>query len=309
MKNRLLNYFCFVFFVFFIIYFFGLMNYDKSTNPDILNYIANFNNANWSYDIGFEYYQHILRDVLGFDFNLFWLTSLALMAVLYILVCGTQLPQVPFAMINFFFLAETFGTQVRYFIATLFFVFCLKYFKRLHLWCGLAIASIFHYGLVLLASNYVATHVIKNKTALVKKKTMFVFASIFIFYFLSTIIVQVLLPYTRFSYYAGSFYMESKSLSSLVYIFLSFSFLYFVFIKKYKEHNDIFIFSLLLLYVVLCTSAIAVLSGRLFLVYLILEPLVAMYIFGKSRQLYFVFLALCLFKTIPLLGEFYVNNF
>ncbi|MGE6268828.1 hypothetical protein ACLH0O_17645, partial [Aeromonas media] len=197
MKNRLLNYFCFVFFVFFIIYFFGLMNYDKSTNPDILNYIANFNNANWSYDIGFEYYQHILRDVLGFDFNLFWLTSLALMAVLYILVCGTQLPQVPFAMINFFFLAETFGTQVRYFIATLFFVFCLKYFKRLHLWGGLAIASIFHYGLVLLASNYVATHVIKNKTALVKKKTMFVFASIFIFYFLSTIIVQVLLPYTR----------------------------------------------------------------------------------------------------------------
>ncbi|MGE6266186.1 hypothetical protein ACLH0O_04030, partial [Aeromonas media] len=116
-------------------------------------------------------------------------------------------------------------------------------------------------------------------------------------------------PYTRFSYYAGSLYMESKSLSSLVYIFLSFSFLYFVFIKKYKEHNDIFIFSLLLLYVVLCTSAIAVLSGRLFLVYLILEPLVAMYIFGKSRQLYFVFLALCLFKTIPLLGEFYVNNF
>ncbi|TNJ12536.1 hypothetical protein CF107_07620 [Aeromonas veronii] len=308
MHRLILNSLGFIFATLFVLYFFDLINYNYNDNPDINNYSINFHGEYWSYDLGFEIYQSLLRDLLKLDFHSFWLISLVLIAVLYVINSAKELPQVPFMIINYFFLAKTFGTQIRYFIAALLFISALNFLRKKKALIAMLLASFFHYGILFVFFNYIISNLLLKKADKFKRHILAIFVSIFVVYFLSGFLVQVLLPYTRFNYYSDSFYMESKSLISLFYCFLSFSFICYYFSHD-KQNIDIAIpFSIVLLYSVLCSSAIAVLSGRLLLVYLIVEPLVAKSIFKSDRRLYFIFLIICSIKALPMLYSFFEKN-
>lgn len=308
MHRLILNSLGFIFATLFVVYFFDLINYNYNENPDINNYSINFHGEYWSYDLGFELYQSLLRDFLKIDFHSFWVISLVLIAVMYVVNLAKELPQVPFMIINFFFLAKTFGTQIRYFIAALLFISALNLIRKRKALIAMLFASFFHYGILFVFFNYIMSNLILKKADKFKKHILAIFISIFVVYFLSGFVVQVLLPYTRFNYYSDSLFMESKSLISLFYCLLSFSFICYFFSHNPESKDVVIPFSIVLLYSVLCSSAIAVLSGRLLLVYLIVEPLVAKAIFRNDRRLYFIFLIICSIKALPMFISFVEKN-
>lgn len=295
------------FIVIFYAVFFDLINYDKSSNPDIYNYINNFESKNWSYDIGFESYQSFLRDTLGFDFDSFWNVSLILIMFLFAF-SGFRYYQFPFFIVNYFFLAQAFGTQIRFFIASLLFIFAINYSKGLVRFTVLVLASLFHYGVfILLACFLLSNFLTTRKSAIVKYARYILFFSVFL-YFISSTIVAFILPYTRFSYYLGSHYMEAKSTVSFLYALISLVLL-FLFYKKNESDDRILNFTLLILFLVVCTSSIAVLSGRLLLVYMILEVSVSKLLFNLDKRFYFILLVLVILKSLPSFFVFLNNLF
>ncbi|HHH4533662.1 TPA: hypothetical protein ACPZZY_000815, partial [Enterobacter hormaechei subsp. xiangfangensis] len=93
----------------FICLFFNMVNYPAELNPDISNYYNNFISKNWSYDIGYEFYQSLLRDLLGLNFQQFWLVTLFLICFFFFLI-SYKIEKLPFLVVNFIFLSEVFGT-------------------------------------------------------------------------------------------------------------------------------------------------------------------------------------------------------
>ncbi|CAH6904975.1 conserved membrane hypothetical protein [Vibrio chagasii] len=282
---------------FFSYYNFDLINFDKNLNLDIHNYIANYYSRNWTYDFGFEYYQHIIRDIFNATFDEFWVIILSNIVVFFIINCSS-LWQVPFFITNYVFLAYAMGTQVRYFLAVLFFVFAFNHLKGKLRLALILVSSVFHYGVGLLVLIGLVSLNYKDKIREFIENEKLVYLSIAIIYFSSTFLVEAVLPYTRFAYYLNSHYMEAKSVTSFLYVLVSFVIL-MKFVKVYKKDDDIIYFSLVIQYAILCTSAIAVLSGRLLLVYVIFEVVLALVVAKNNTKFYLAFLVVSSLKVMP----------
>ncbi|OCH11942.1 hypothetical protein A6E05_10240 [Aliivibrio sp. 1S165] len=163
-------------------------------------------------------------------------------------------------------------------------------------------SPLLHYGLFIilfldLVKSRISKLIINNN---LMKQMLFFLAMIFCGVF-SGLIVNILIPYTRFSYYASSFYLESKSISSLIYIILVF----YLIILGGKIKNSLFDDSIVLLSLCtisfcLVTSGVAVLSGRTFQFFLLLEPILINHFLNvkKTRIIGFLLLILSISKLV-----------
>lgn len=281
---------------------FHLINYDKNFNPDVLNYIANYNLKNYSYDLGFEIYQSILRDFFHLEFNSFWLVSLVLMVILYVKI-GHNFCQIPILFANYLFLAQVMGTQIRYFLASLVFLYLYKNTTGKIKQGTLIIPGLIHYGVLIEVLGSKISNILSKYIEFIIKRRVIIFIILVFLYFICGFAVNAVLPYTRFSYYKDSFYMEGKSATSLTYAIISFIFIT-EFISRHsslhKEKIKEVLLGALLLFLVIATSSIAVLSGRILLFYIIFEVMLSKVIFETNVKFYCVFVFICLVKLIPM---------
>lgn len=302
------NYIAFLISLLYVVGIFDNINYPYDKNPDILNYISNYIDANWSYDFGFELYQSLFRDYFYVDFYFFWVVTLLIVCGLY-LVYSRKLVQLPFFIINLTFMAVTLGTQIRYFLGVTLFIYTVDAIKNQHLkYFFLFLSCLIHYGIsIVLAVYFVAVWFSKTNvpSLFFEKKYKILFISMLLFFVLS-LVLNDFIAYTRFSYYENSHYMESKSLSSFVYIVLNFIVL--LLISKNKSFNSeksklIFVFSIMLLIFCYVTSSVAVLSGRVLLFYVMLETVTVKYIYNENEPDFFygIILILSLSKLIPMI--------
>lgn len=290
--------------LFYVIIQFNRINYPRDQNPDFPNYNINYTNSDWAYDLGFECYQSLFRDYLHFDFNLFWVVTLLIICGLYFFY-SKRLIQLPFFIINLTFMAAILGTQIRYFLAVVLFVFSINLIKNKSIQFFLLCLSCFiHYSLGIVFIIYIFSNWFANNYSprfFFENKLTVLFFSVILF--LITIpALNFFISYTRFSYYENSYFMESKSLGSLIYIILNL--VVFLFISNFKlfnrdENRVIFIFSIMLLIFCYITSSIAVLSGRILLFYVMLET-VTIKIFMMKMKLTFLILFFCLYHLLNL---------
>ncbi|MBG9989999.1 EpsG family protein [Pseudoalteromonas sp. NZS37] len=289
----------------FLFFCFELVNYDKAKNPDIHNYISNYERASWTYDIGFEYFQSFLRDFVNLDFDGFWIVTLVLLTSLF-LFNVRNLPQLTVFIINYTFLSVAIGTQVRYFLSVFLFISCFRYLEGRLKNTGLIFSCLVHYGSFVLLGLVIINSTLQRYIVPFVKYRLVFYVVIVVSYFTISPLVEFLLPYTRFDYYLNSKYMESKSLFSFLYAVISMFFLMELIIKANvnksffsKKELDLVLYSLLLISCVIAFSSIAVLSGRILLVYIVFEVFLADVIYKSNKVYYFIFLILIFAKAIP----------
>lgn len=307
-KNKVL--WNFITFQIVLIYFysnFHWIDYGFDGNPDIENYMNNFSRMNMSYDIGFEYFQSVFRDIFLASFDDFWFATLLIISSTFAIL-NAKLERLIFAFINFAFLSHAFGTQVRYFLPCILIVLFLE--KRVLFALPVIIfCMFFHYGLVIVLGLYLLTLLIERKYSLydIFKKRYVLLISSLIAFFIAQSAVLAILPHTRFAYYADSFYMEPKSLVSLFYVTISLVFNFAV-LSKLREANGlsreeriVSIFGLVTLLFIMSTSSMAVLSGRILLFYVIYESIWSSLVFKTSARLYLVLLLISFSKLFSIL--------
>ena len=289
----------------FLFFCFEFVNYDKAENPDIHNYISNYERASWTYDIGFEYFQSFLRDFVNLDFDSFWIVTLVLLTSLF-LFNVRNLPQLTVFIINYTFLSVAIGTQVRYFLSVFLFISCFRYLEGRLKKTGLILSCLVHYGSFVLLGLVIINSTMKRYIVPLVKYRLIFYVVIVVSYFTISPLVEFLVPYTRFDYYLNSKYMESKSFFSFLYAVISMFFLMELIIKVNinkgffsKKELELVLYSLLLISCVIAFSSIAVLSGRILLVYIVFEVFLADVIYKSNKVYYFIFLTLIFAKAIP----------
>lgn len=305
------NYFSAAICAMYIYFFFDLAYYDQGLNPDILNYHLDFVSERWSFDIGFEIYQSFLRDYLYLNFQQFWLTTVIIICALYFFI-SNKACQLPFFIINYLFIANVLGTQVRFFLGGILFLVALNINKKQIKHAILLLVCTLHYGLLILYILYLLTLWLLNRyslTHMVKYKYFIILAAI-ISYFLSKSIVIFILPYTRFSYYLGSLYLEGKSLISFLYAAMQLiTIIMFASSYKYKlEKNSrdriLVSYNLLILLFIISTSSVAVLSGRYLLIDIIMESLIASVLIRYNIAFFTLYFMISFTKVLPLILDY-----
>lgn len=284
--------------------FYVRMNYEFNLNPDIGNYLSDYRNANWSYEIGYEFIGYIFRDIIGLKFEQYW-SLLLIIQIIILSIIYLRGAEFIYALPNIFLMSEYFfGTTVRYSIGCLLF---LLFFRRDN-WIekGKYLSPLLHYGMFF----PLAIDAIKNKLGfyLMSRSAVKQVAIIIIICLLSIFlksIVNTLLPYTRFSYYASSYYLEAKSLLSTVYILI-----YLILLVLSIRFNNkllqekIILLSLSLLIFCIVTAGVAVLSGRVLLLFFLIEPMLINKLLHKKKTCVIGFSMLTL--TISKIGLFII---
>lgn len=274
--------------------FYERMNYDFNLNPDIDNYLSDYRNANWSYEFGYEFIGYFFRDIVGLKFEDYW-SSLIIVQIIMLSILYLRGGEFIYAVPNIFLMSEYFyGTTVRYSIGCLLF---LLFFRREN-WLekGKYFSPLLHYGLFFA----LAIDAIKNKLGfyLVSRnaiRQIIVIAIICLLFVFIKSIVIILLPYTRFSYYASSYYLDAKSISSTIYIFIYLILLVLsVRFDSQLLQDKIILLSLSLLTFCATTAGIAVLSGRVLLLFFLIEPILINKLLHKKSTSVIGFLMLTL---------------
>ncbi|WP_429157972.1 EpsG family protein [Aeromonas veronii] len=268
--------------------YYTLMDYPFPLNPDIQNYSSNYINENWSYEPGYEFFSYILREYGCLNFTSFWATLLIVQAIILSLIYARNYIFL-IAFSNVFVMSEFFyGTQVRYSLGCLIFVLAVVFYsehKSKKKFFLALLATSFHYGL---AFVWMADYLKKFVAKFILSKQPFSFIILIMICLLFSKIlvgfIEILLPYTRFSYYSGSEYLVSKSLSSTLYIIV-FSLLTYaaVRIEPYLVKNTVITLFISILMFSLLASDVAVLSGRLLLFSFIIEPFVIYIVISKRK--------------------------
>lgn len=291
----------------FVYFNFDVVNLDFYNNLDIHNYYADFVNKSWTYDIGFELYQSIIRDYFGFGFHFFWIITLGGICFFW-LNLNKKILQIPFFIIAFYFCGEIVGTQIRYYLSIIlliYFIFNLSsgYYKTLLL----SSLCFIHYGAVFfLLCHFLACYLCKvNMFYFLHRHRKKIYLFSLFFYFVSFSLVVTLLPYTRFAYYLDSFYLESKSIISLIYATIMLVFLLEVIFPKIQyclnEFKIIIATYAITLIFVISFSSIAVLSGRVLITSIIFEVIIAYVLLElKEIKTYVSYLMLSSIKIFPI---------
>ncbi|ETT01315.1 EpsG family protein [Providencia alcalifaciens] len=280
-------------------------------NLDYENYYPNYIYGYFTYDFLYEWLSFILREIFHLEFNIFWVTLLSSQLILFSLIynrISILLIAYPslITMSQFFY-----GTQIRYSIAALVLVYATvivkNNFYRLLLYIS---CSLFHYGIVIPLCLSIISKKIHSDFYNIRKLRSICLALLIVLLFSFTLyFIEWFVSATRFSYYIGSnHYMTSKSPLSIVYISMMLILLLLTFTFNIETNTNLLTFGISLLFTCLLTSTIAVLSGRLLLIYFILEPLIIYYTI-KNNKYHLISISIIILYLFRLLFYSYNANF
>lgn len=263
----------------------------NSFDVDIVNYYNNYINQYYTYDMGFELISYISYYIFNFSFQEYWyfliILEIFLIALIYnrLLLIFIAYPSL-ISSSQFFF-----GTSIRYALASLIFCLIISKFKSKFL---PFIAVLFHKGIIFSAIPIFIYRITLKYIDRILNLNWKTIASIFLIYTLSILITDTVIYYasiTSYSYYSSDTqYVQGKSLISTLYIL--FYILTLLYIKKISGNLSYVTESLLkkwvnisLIILIICIffSGIMVLSGRILLIYTIIEPII-IYILCKIKK-------------------------
>lgn len=272
-------------------------------NPDINAYMYSYEGESWNYDIGYELYSQAVKYIFDLSFIEYWNLTLIVQVLILAFIYNRVLFLI-IAIPNLLYLAEPlFGTQIRYSMSLLLFLLLLS---RGDILASKNIIYRFISHLMIISMHYSAIILCSIREFVLgsaKRKGEFKNLVLFmVSMYVALSILPVIISYTRFKYYLGSEFFESKSLVSTLYALLLLLFhFYFIFIRKIKF--DIVLLSTYILVAVVAFSPIAVLSGRILIFYHMLEPFIVWKLFSmhdaSSYLMGYLFLILTLSKFIP----------
>ncbi|MCD9539146.1 EpsG family protein [Photobacterium carnosum] len=276
--NILLGFLC-------ILPLYTTLNYDQDLNPDILNYMYDYIYNYGYYEIGYQYIVLFFRDLLGFNFQSYW-NSLLIIEVILLFLLYKRFSVIIIAYMTLLIMSQgILGTQVRYTLSILIFLLSIDFFydNKKILYTGFLLSFLLHIGSGFIIIIFLCSRKI-SMSALSKHKYFFCFLCLVIIFF-SKVVVLYAMQYTRFIYFdKGSVFLQSRSVISIIYMFISAIFIYKgIVINKCFENNVIIKLSLFLLIISLLCSSIAVLSARIFVVYMLIIPLVTYYFIYNSK--------------------------
>tara|TARA_Y100001956_G_C4126044_1_gene190119 strand:- start:30 stop:944 length:915 start_codon:yes stop_codon:yes gene_type:complete len=281
--NAVFRIFNYLFRVVLLLPVFYLANYEQSLNPDIINYMNDYVNSNWTYDIGYEAFANLIKSFLNLPFEHFWTLQLIIQICLLALIFKNYILLL-ISYPNLVFLSETlFGTQIRFAIGIEIFTLGFLAFKNRKVLSYYLVSITFHYGILLIVGTYLYKEYFfkyRTRTGMRIALQLMVFSiGALVFSFSIDWIANA----TRYSYYVGSRYFEAKSLSSILYVLLFFVIVgYYFFIRK--VNSKVIEFSFYILLLILMTSSFAVVSGRMQIFFFLLEPILIYSIFHLKRK-------------------------
>ncbi|AOM41730.1 EpsG family protein [Xenorhabdus hominickii] len=288
-----------------LIYFFY---FPFEYNFDYINYYPNYTNSLFTYDFLYEWTSYFFKQYLNASFETFWL-CLMIFQIILLSILYNKIKLILLAYPGIITMSQFFyGTQVRYSIAILISIIIFLRLKESKKKIILfTLPSLFHYGSLISILILLIAKKIKNQWIIIKTPKSMAFL------FLSLIISQVLLynletiaSYTRFYYYIGSSnYFSSKSLSSIIYITISLILIMYLYSHDTKCRTIEIKSGIFLLLFCILMNSIAVLSGRVFLVYFLFEPIIIYQCLKFSK---FRILSILLFFIYTTKVFFYLIN-
>ncbi|MCX2792882.1 EpsG family protein [Vibrio sp. Sgm 5] len=254
---------------------FFLIEYPFDKNPDYYNYYLNYINHIDRFDLGYTVLSVTMRDFLAMGFDSHWYALIVIELVLLFFVYN-KVPVLILAIPNLILMSQfLYGTQIRYAIASLVFLLALnENNKPTKL---LITASILHYGIAIPSLLYGG--LTKKITEYLKGNRIKLLFSIIVLSFVVLLLsfnIFTMIENTRFSYFTpDSEFTSAKSLSSIIYVLVYWLALLVITQRNNVEFDKLLLFSMLLITSILATSSIAVLSGRLLLLFFMIEPFIA----------------------------------
>ncbi|KPM84261.1 EpsG family protein [Pseudoalteromonas lipolytica] len=285
---------------------FMVMNFDKSLNADYGNYLANYEHDWWQFELGFEFISYPFK-LVGADFLTFWIFSLVLESVLIAILFRNNMIFL-FAFPNLLFISQGFlGTQIRFGIAiSLFLVIFSFFYKKKQFWFISAFSILFHNAAVVVyfLANSVRYLLNSERNIFLKKNLFWLCGFVICTVFLS-LLMDYMLTSFGYDYYVGTKYQEGKSLSSILYLCMSFCLLLFLLCRKVnQEYSEYVYLGFVLVVFSLIFSKSSIISGRFTLVYSIVEPFVLYYFYhhiGKKKYFFPIFVLYCSFCYLKLI--------
>tara|TARA_Y100000034_G_C6903227_1_gene418371 strand:- start:1803 stop:2681 length:879 start_codon:yes stop_codon:yes gene_type:complete len=283
-----------------------VMNFDKSLNADYGNYLANYEHDWWQFELGFEFISYPFK-LVGADFLTFWVFSLVLESVLIAILFRNNMIFL-FAFPNLLFISQGFlGTQIRFGIAiSLFLVIFSFFYKKKQFWFISAFSILFHNAAVVVyfLANSVRYLLNSERNIFLKKNLFWLCGFVICTVFLS-LLMDYMLTSFGYDYYVGTKYQEGKSLSSILYLCMSFCLLLFLLCRKVnQEYSEYVYLGFVLVVFSLIFSKSSIISGRFTLVYSIVEPFVLYYFYhhiGKKKYFFPIFVLYCSFCYLKLI--------
>lgn len=289
-----------------LIVLFLFMNFDKALNVDYPNYLANYKNDWWQFELGFEFIAYPFK-VFKSEFLSFWIFILVLELILIAFLYRNNAIFL-FAFPNLIFISQGFlGTQIRFGLAiSLFLVVFSFFYKKKHFWLISLFTILFHNAIIVVyfLSNSVR-YLLNDKRKVFLKNNLF-WLGIFIVASVGiSILMNHILMATGYYYYVGTKYQEGKSISSLIYLFISMLLLLFLLCRKSNaQYSEYIYFGFVIVVFSLIFSKSSVISGRFTLVYTMLEPFVLYYFYqniGKKKYFFPIFILYCVICYIKLI--------
>lgn len=282
-KQLLQSYLCFLFLLPILFFF---INFDSAKNLDYNGYKDNYENIWNQFELGYTALENIAR-FFDLSFESFWL-ALIFLELLLISMLYTNPYVLILALPNLLFLSQgLLGTQIRFAIATLLCLVIFKYFfikKRFYFYfvCGV----LFHYGTIILffLSSFTKILIDVRERIIYKKNIYNIVFLIFFLIFLS-ILVNTILLYMGYYYYADpdSKHMVERSLLSLIYTSCLLVFVCSLLNSKCKPvpYAPMVYLGAMMLILSLIFYKFSIISGRYNLVFMLVEPF-ALYSFYKT---------------------------
>lgn len=284
---------------------FLLMNFDRELNVDYGNYLANYENDWWQFEIGFELLTLPFK-YFNIDFSYFWILLLLVESLLIALFYRNNRVFL-LAFPNLVFLSQgLLGTQVRFaFAICLFLVLFSLLYRKKYFWLASLFPVLFHNSIIIVffLSNSMKYFLNVKRKILLKKNLLWLFLIILSLVAIS-LLMDFILVQSGYYYYVGTKFQEGKSLSSLIYLFLSLFLLLFLLTRPVnRKYSEYIYLSFIIIVFSLIFAKSSVISGRFTLVYTLLEPFVLYYFYqsiGKKKLFFPFFILYCIFCYLKL---------
>lgn len=293
------------------IFLMRFMIYDFSENPDVNNYMQDYLFNLGYYEPAYRLLVFIHRELLNISFENYWYSLLFIQTLLIYSIYNRFIPMV-LVYIVFVPIAESYlGTQVRYSISVLLFLTAiLRLIGNEEKWDIVAallvlFSVLMHVGAFILLFIYYSA--VKSNLRVffygkIKWQELLFYTALIPLLLFGNQIILYLMQFTRFIYFEeGSIFLESRSAFSIIYMLVSAILirgsLFFDNFKLYQ--SKVLVFSYFLLISSLMTATTAVLSARIFAVYVMLQPLIISFLI-LNRRAYIYGLMLLVVVTVQL---------
>jgi hypothetical protein len=291
----------------FIPILFMLINFDRTTNLDYNSYKANFEN-NWhQFEFAFETL-YLIISKFNNNFDFFW-TSILILEIIFIIILYSNLKLFLFAIPNLLYLFETLGTQIRFALATLLFLIIFKvFFNRKYFLIISFVTLLFHNAniIVIIVSNYIKIFFDSNtKLYFDIKKVLHILLFMFTLSILIFFTSKLLVVY-GYDYYVGTKFQVGRSTSALIFLIFEFFSLVYLLRKNVINNNNFkFVYlGFFLLITSIFLNNYSVISGRITIVYLLIQPFILAFFYEMAKKnintfiIFLVYLIINIFKVI-----------